>query len=229
VKVLKKAVISAGLCLAMVATGSGLVASGSPKSRDADRGTAHVHAAAQSEPAMTKAHLRNKMRKLWEDHIVWTRMFIVSSIADLPDAGTAAGRLLLNQEHIGNAIKPYYGTKAGNALTALLKDHILIAADLLTAAKQGDEAGVADASERWDDNAVAIARFLSKANPDNWPRSEMVSMMRHHLELTLNEAVARLNADWDADVATYDKIHRQIIHMADMLSSGIIRQFPGRF
>ena len=172
---------------------------------------------------------RNKMRKLWEDHIVWTRQFIVSSVADLPDADTAAGRLLANQDHLGNAIKPYYGEKAGEALSALLRDHILIAADILTAAKDGDSAGVDEANARWHDNADEIADFLATANPNNWPQGEMREMMAGHLDWTLAEAVARLNADWDADVAAYNRIHRDILHMADMLSIGIIKQFPGRF
>ena len=169
------------------------------------------------------------MRRLWEDHIVWTRQFIVSSVADLPDANTAAGRLLANQDHIGDAIEPYYGEEAGDALSALLRDHILIAADILTAAKNGDSAGVEEANGRWQDNADEIADLLAIANPDNWPQEEMREMMAGHLEWTLAEAVARLNADWDADVAAFDRIHRDILHMADMLSIGIINQFPGRF
>ncbi|MGH2757803.1 MAG: hypothetical protein ACRDI3_08450, partial [Actinomycetota bacterium] len=184
------------------------------------------HSAKRSREAIK---FRNQMRKLWEDHIVWTRQFIVSSVSDLPDANTAAGRLLANQDHIGNAIKPYYGDEAGEALSALLRDHILIAADILTAAKSGDSAGVEEANSRWNDNANEIADFLSAANPNNWPQSEMRAMMAEHLEWTLAEAVARLNADWDADVAAYNRIHRDILHMADMLSIGIINQFPGRF
>ena len=172
---------------------------------------------------------RNKMRQLWEDHIVWTRQFIVSSVAELPDANTAAGRLLANQDHIGDAIKPYYGDEAGKALSGLLRDHILIAADILTAAKNGDSAGVEEANARWHDNADEIADFLATANPKNWPQEEMRKMMAGHLEWTLAEAVARLNADWNADVAAYDRIHHDILHMADMLSIGIINQFPGRF
>ena len=220
---------AAGMTFVLLAGGSSLLASGSPDPR-ADSGSHHrAHAARTATPSARRVALRTQMRKLWEDHITWTRMFIVSSIAVLPDAGAAAGRLLLNQEHIGSAIAVYYGDEAGDALTALLKDHILIAADLLTAAKDGDDQAVAEASQRWDDNAVEIATFLSEANPDNWPEDEMASMMREHLELTLGEAVARLNADWDEDIATYDKIHRQILHMADMLTRGIVRQFPDRF
>jgi hypothetical protein len=45
----------------------------------------------------------------------------------------------------------------------------------------------------------------------------------------LAEAVARLQTDWDNDVAAYNRIHRDILHMADMLSIGIIKQFQRRF
>lgn len=213
---------------ALMAATVGVVSYASTSTDAAHASSAHDqnHAAKRSRQAVA---FRNQMRKLWEDHIVWTRQFIVSSVADLPDANTAAGRLLANQDHIGNAIKPYYGDEAGEALSALLRDHILIAADILTAAKNGDSSGVEEANARWHDNANEIADFLAAANPTNWPRSEMREMMAEHLEWTLAEAVARLNADWDADVAAYDRIHRDILHMADMLSVGIIKQFPGRF
>ena len=169
------------------------------------------------------------VRKLWEDHVTWTRVYIIAALADLPEAEIAAQRLLQNQTDIGNAVKPFYGVEAGQQLTALLEDHILIAADLLAAAKAGDTAKLEDASHRWYANADEIAAFLSSANPDNWPLSEMQTMMRDHLDLTLEEATARLNADWGGDVAAYDKVHTEILHMADMISAGIIQQFPKEF
>lgn len=213
---------------ALMAATVGIVVYVSNPSDSAHASTTHArdHVDKRSREGVT---FRNKMRKLWEDHITWTRMFIVSSVAGLPDADTAAGRLLRNQDHIGNAIKPYYGEAAGDQLSALLREHILIAADILTAAKDGDSAGVEEANARWHDNADEIADFLSAANRANWPRAEMRSMMAGHLEWTLNEAVARLNANWAGDVKAYNHIHRDILHMADMLSIGIIKQFPGRF
>lgn len=173
--------------------------------------------------------LHDGMRLLWEDHIVWTRMFLVSAIAGSPDTDAAAERLLRNQADIGDAIRPFYGDAAGDQLTALLRDHILIAADLVAAAKAGDTAKLADAEARWQANADAIAAFLSGANPRNWPRDEMTAMMRTHLDTTMAEAVARLRGEWAADVAAYDAVHAHILRMADMLSDGLIRQFPERF
>jgi hypothetical protein len=172
---------------------------------------------------------RQAVRKLWEDHVTWTRVYIIAALAELPEADAAARRLLQNQEHIGDAIKPFYGEESGAQLTSLLKDHILTAADLLSAAKAGDSARFEEANERWYENADQIAAFLHTANPDHWPLAEMKSMMRSHLDLTLEEASARLNEDWTGDVAAYDKVHDEILHMADMLSEGIIHQFPKKF
>ena len=47
--------------------------------------------------------------------------------------------------------------------------------------------------------------------------------------LTTAEVQARLKGDWAADIAAYDKVHGQILHMADMLSAGIVSQHPQKF
>jgi hypothetical protein len=89
------------------------------------------------------------MRRLWEDHITWTRLFIVSASAALPDKQATTARLLRNQQDIGDAIKPFYGLAAGERLSALLTTHILVAADVLAAAKAGDQAAVERHSRVW--------------------------------------------------------------------------------
>ena len=176
-----------------------------------------------------RASFQRDMRKLWEDHITWTRLYIVSALADLPDKDATAGRLLQNQTDIGNAVKSFYGDAAGEQLTELLKDHILIAADLITGVKAGDTTQSNQANARWGANAYSIAAFLSAANPKQWPASEMKSMMREHLTATTEEVLARLRKDWEGDIRAYEKVHNQILGMADMLSSGIISQFPAKF
>jgi len=181
------------------------------------------------EGSTKEAALHDAMRKLWEDHITWTRLFIVSAVADLPDKSATTERLLQNQVDIGNAIKPYYGDAAGEKLTALLKTHITTAAELVGAAKANDTAKMGDASKRWYINADEIAAFLSGANPKSWPAAEMKQMMHEHLDLTTAEAVAHLKGNWADDVAAYDKIHSQILQMADMLTAGIVNQYPAKF
>lgn len=192
---------------------------------------ADAHTMAQSRDAVParQVALRQDMRTLWQEHIVWTRQVVVDFAADLPSLSASEARLLRNQTDLGNAIVPFYGKAAGKRLTGLLRGHILIAVDVLTAAKAGDAPGLARAQARWTANADQVADFLSGANPTAWPRAEMRRMMRHHLKLTTDEAVARLTGDWNADIRAYGKVQTQILHMADMLSAGIISQFPQRF
>jgi hypothetical protein len=181
------------------------------------------------DKTMSAQDFHDAMRKLWEDHITWTRLYIVSFAADLPDKDAVATRLLKNQEDIGDAIRPIYGDDAADKLTQLLKDHITGAVDLLTAAKAGDSAATKTASDKWYANADAIATFLNSANPDNWPLDDLKAEMKMHLDLTLAEATAHLGGDAEKSIAAYDDVHNEILEMADMLSSGIIKQFPDRF
>ena len=191
----------------------------------------HHHASPQGHARISRKELalRNGMRALWEDHVTWTRLGVISLLNDSPDTDATVGRLLRNQTDIGNAIKPFYGDAAGAALTQKLREHILIAADLIAAAKAGDGARVASEQARWQKNAAEIAALLNKVNPRFWKRAALTSMLNEHLTLTTGEVLARLNHDWNADVAAYDRIHRHALGMADALSTGIVKQFPRRF
>jgi hypothetical protein len=168
------------------------------------------------------------MRKLWEDHIVYTRNFIISSLAGLEDAGKIAERLLKNQDDIGDAIKPVYGEAAGEKLSALLRDHILIAADVVKAAKAGNAGELDSANKKWYANAGEISDFLAGANP-NWTRKSLADMLYKHLALTTQEVVTRLKKDWAGDIVAYDEGHVHMLMFADMLTQGIIKQFPDKF
>ena len=108
----------------------------------------------QPVPASPEAlSLQLALRRLWADHVIWTREYVVAAIANSPDAQAVAGRLLANQEHIGSAIVPFYGEQASRALTGLLRQHIMVAVELIEAAKTGDQDKFADAGQRWDQNA----------------------------------------------------------------------------
>jgi hypothetical protein len=172
--------------------------------------------------------LKQDMRKLWTDHVVWTRDYIVAAVDDKPDAMAAVNRLMKNQDDIGNAVGKYYGASAGQQLTMLLKEHISQAADVVKAAKAGDKAALQRTTDTWEKNAVAIADFLSKANP-NWPRATLVDMMKKHLSTTTTEVQMRLKKDWDGDVRAFDAVYDHILMMSDALADGIVKQFPDKF
>lgn len=173
---------------------------------------------------------RLALRKLWSDHVFWTREYIIAATSAVPasDADAAAARLLRNQDDIGNAIVPYYGEDAGKKLTDLLKQHIMIAVDLVADAKGGDDPKFAKDDAAWTENAAEIARFLAGANP-NWPEKDVMDLLALHLQLTKGEVVARLKKDWNAAVKAFDDIFTEIMVLADALYDGLVAQFPDKF
>ena len=213
---------------ALVAFFSALAALAVSNGHDAHaHGNPGHHGAAPLTQEQVAFH--DAMRRLWEDHITWTRLAIISLTTGSPDTDATVGRLLKNQTDIGNAVKPFYGDAAGNALTEELRKHILIAADVIAAAKAGNAAALADAQERWARNGDDIAALLHSVNPHEWELDAMKAELSTHLRLTTDEVVARLHGDWAADVAAYDKIHDHALHLSDLLSDGLIEQFPKRF
>ncbi len=205
----------------------GLVAckSNSTKEKSIDDTTMTMGSGSMSSPAYD---LKTVMRQLWEEHVTWTRNVIICLVDDAPGTDQAVKRLLKNQDDIGNAIKSYYGDAAGKKLTDLLYPHITISAEVVKAARTGNTEALDEANKRWYANADEISAFLSKANP-NWKLADMKQMMNDHLKLTTDEAVARINKNYDGDVKAFDAVHIEILKMADMLSEGIVMQFPEKF
>ena len=219
INILSAAAVLVGSAQVGTAAGASSIAQG------ARHGSAVEHPVALSVKTL---RLREDMRKLWSDHVIWTREYIVSAIDGSPDANAAAARLLKNQDDIGGAVAGFYGKDAGDKLTGLLKQHIMIAVDLIAAAKAGDQAKYSATDQRWKKNGEEIADFLSQANP-NWPKATLTDMMAAHLATTTKEVVARLNKKWDEDTAAFDEVYAHILHMSDALSDGIVKQFPQKF
>ena len=188
-----------------------------------------LSAAPDQEPRrISPTSFKLDMRRVWSDHVIWTRAYIVAATSGGADHQAAAARLMRNQDDIGSAMAEFYGKSMGGRLTVLLRRHISIAVDFIRIAKAGDRNAQEQTDDLWQQNAMDIAELLSLANP-NWPLATMMDMMKRHLATTTAEIAARLNKTWDDDVRTFDAVHDHILLMSDVLADGIIRQFPDRF
>lgn len=176
----------------------------------------------------SQAALYQAMRALWGQHMEWTYATVAAFAVSSPGLDASLNRLLRNQDDIGDAVKPFYGTKAGNALAALLRKHIKDAVPVLVAAKNGDTTAFNKAEKAWYRNAKQIADFLAAANPA-WHRRAMEKMMRTHITQTTTYAADQLQGHYGRSIRDYNTAERHMMAMADMLSAGIVQQFPHRF
>jgi hypothetical protein len=179
-------------------------------------------------PQVSAITFKTNMRKLWQDHTIWTRNVIFCLVDDLPGTVQAVKRQLQNQIDIGNAIKPYYGEEAGGQLTELLYTHVNTTSDIIKAAKSSDTTVINEVNKKWFANADEIVKFLHKLNPD-WAIGDLKKMINDQMKLTADEATERLKKNYDADIIAYDKVHEGILKMSDSIAEGIIRQFPNKF
>lgn len=172
--------------------------------------------------------LSNTMRLLWEQHTAWTRMTINAIVFGTPDQQAVTARLLRNPTDFARALEPLYGKAIASEFERLLRAHLVIAAELVTAAKAGNTQAAADAERRWYQNADQIAALLGRINPF-WSEAEWRDMLHEHLRLVKAEAVALLNGQYELSTQVYDEAEAQALVMADELTRGIVRQFPRRF
>ncbi len=182
------------------------------------------------KPALSEsAHqLKFNFRRLWIEHAIWTRSYIVSAEANLPDQKIVLARLLRNQDEIGNAIKPFYGNAAGTKLAHMLREHILLAGRVAEAAKANNQAQLQKYNNAWYKNADDIAAFLSSTNP-NWNKNALKQLLHAHLKIVTDSVVSRLKKDWNREIRAFDEGEIHLIKIADVLSDGIIKQFPQKF
>jgi hypothetical protein len=174
--------------------------------------------------SQAEVNLKDLMRLLWEQHVYWTRMTIISIAADLPDLDPTTQRLLRNSTDFETAFRSFYSDSIAHQFGSLIKDHLVIAAQLVKAAKAGDNKTASDAEKRWYANADEIVYFLNQINP-NWSVENMRRLWYEHLALTKAEAVARLTKDYAKDIIIFDQIEQEALMMADEFTNGIIRQF----
>ncbi|MGC6176761.1 LysM peptidoglycan-binding domain-containing protein [Lacrimispora sp. 38-1] len=181
-----------------------------------------------NEISKSQADLSDYIRKLWEQHITWTRLTILSLVFDLPDTDLVTNRLLRNPKDFEEILKLLYGDRKASTFADLFTNHLVIAAELVNAAKAGDSNAAADAEKRWYENADEIADFLASINP-YWSREDWKKMLYQHLEMTKDEAVNMLTGKYSESITGYDQIEEQALVMADMMTNGIVNQFPDVF
>lgn len=168
------------------------------------------------------------MNLVWEQHIMWTRMLLISIASDLKDLDATQTRLLQNPRDIANVFRRYYGNNAANRIQNLLTEHLAIGKDLIVALKNNNQEEARKLNDKWYRNADEMAEAFSSINPF-YKKNEVRDMLYEHLRLTPSEVNNRLKGNFAEDINDYDKIQREILKMSEYFVDGIVKQFPNMF
>lgn len=173
-------------------------------------------------------NLLTLMNLVWEQHIMWTRMLLISIADNLGDLDATRKRLLENPKDIANVFRRYYGNTVADKIEKLLREHLVIGEKLIVALKNNNKKLASELDAQWYKNADEMAEAFSSINPF-YPKEEVRKMLYDHLKLTTEEVSARLKKDYSADIKAFDKVQQEILDMSEFFVNGIVRQFPNLF
>jgi hypothetical protein len=169
------------------------------------------------------------IRGLWHDHIFWVRNVVVATLDKHPAAAKAAeAQVVANAHAIANAIKPFYGDAAGEALFPLLAGHYGAVKAYLIATDKGDKKGQSKATDELMANADKIATFLSSANP-NLPKDTVLEMLQAHGGHHIAQIQQLKAGQYDEEAKTWADMEEHMNALADALTGAIAKQFPDKF
>jgi hypothetical protein len=168
-------------------------------------------------------------RDLWLNHIFWVRNVVTATLAKNADAAKVAeGEVVANAHGIADAIKPFYGDKAGDALFALLAGHYGAIKAYLVATDAGDKAGQDKATDDLMANADKIATFLSGANP-NLPKDAVMGLLQAHGGHHISQIQQLKAKNYAEEAKTWGEMQTHMYVIADALTGAIAKQFPDKF
>lgn len=178
--------------------------------------------------SMNQVQLLKQMNLVWEQHIMWTRMLLISIAENLKDLEATQARLLRNPKDIADVFRRFYGNVVANRIQQLLTEHLTIGKDLIVALKNKNQEEATRLNTKWYQNADEMAEAFSSINPF-YPREEIRNMLYQHLRLTTNEVNNRLQGNYVEDINSYDMVQKEILRMSQFFVNGIVKQFPNLF
>jgi len=180
-----------------------------------------------------------------DSRTIWTKFALglvnlsVARQGKLDSAGQVEGRLIKAASSIGDFFVPYYGMTAGYKIGALLAAYARIGIDTIHTVQNGKDLN--QFRTLWISPINELADYLNELNPSNFPKELLVDMFTNLAAYWTDNIKARFASDESADAISLDNISKLVItgipnhinrgytSLADVLSRGVIAQFPLSF
>jgi hypothetical protein len=166
--------------------------------------------------------------------------YSVSAFGNMPSTPAVEKNLSRNAAGIGDYFIPYYGitagTKIGSLLTVICKTGVNVVNTIKS--KQTD---IIVYKEIWSKQIDDLAGYLHELNPGQYPRDLTAEMLTNLTNFWVDDFQARFANDFASDAVALDNILKVAVtgipnhtnkgysSIADILSRGIIAQFPLSF
>ena len=174
-----------------------------------------------NDKMIKKCKLYDEMRIVWLRHVWWTREVILAIALDAPWTTDSTNKLLKNPQEMSDVFAPYIKSTQQKIFVDLFTTHLKLGGDIVSASKKGETKRVEELQTQWHQNADQIARFMASLLLCLC-EDDVRRMMYTHLHLTTQEATQVLNKQYEQGIATFDRVQKEALMMADYFASGIV-------
>ena len=193
--------------------------------------------AVMTEQTMT---FRMDSRTLWTRYALGMVNYSVSDFGNLASTNNIKNSMARNAAGIGTFFTPYYGYTSGSKISSLLDALCINGIKVVEAIKSG-KTDIDVYMDIWDKQSRSLAEYFNKINPNNYPTDLLAEMFTTLTKYWADDFLARYNEDFAADAVALDNILKVGVtgvpdharagysSIADILSRGIIAQFPLSF
>ena len=175
----------------------------------------------ESERVDSILRLNEDMRLAWLNHVYWTRMYLMSAVADNADQQAVEERLLETADEITDVFARYLPIATTRQLRNLLTEHIEIAGQIIQALKAKNMSDYDALVKEWYRNANQMAALFASHNP-YFESRETRNMLLNHLDLTREEIEQQVNGEYEQSIDVFRDVEQQALAMADYFARGLL-------
>lgn len=175
----------------------------------------------ESEREDSILRLNEDMRLAWLNHVYWTRMYLMSAVADNAEQQAVEERLLETADEITDVFARYLPIATTRQLRNLLTEHIEIAGQIIQALKAKNMSDYDALVKEWYRNANQMAALFANYNPYFGSR-ETRNMLLNHLDLTREEIEQQVNGEYEQSIDVFRDVEQQALAMADYFARGLL-------
>lgn len=175
----------------------------------------------ESEREDSILRLNEDMRLAWLNHVYWTRMYLMSAVADNADQQAVEERLLETADEITDVFARYLPIATTRQLRNLLTEHIEIAGQIIQALKAKNMSDYDALVQEWYRNANQMAALFASHNP-YFESRETRNMLLNHLDLTREEIEHQVNGEYEQSIDVFRDVEQQALAMADYFARGLL-------
>jgi len=175
----------------------------------------------ESEREDSILRLNEDMRLAWLNHVYWTRMYLMSAVADNADQQAVEERLLETADEITDVFARYLPIATTRQLRNLLTEHIEIGGQIIQALKAKNMTDYDALVQEWYRNANQMAALFANYNP-YFESRETRNMLLNHLDLTREEIEHQVNGEYEQSIDVFRDVEQQALAMADYFARGLL-------